>query len=191
MHSSMGGPGMMGPGQQSFLSFTGNRPSFPQPHNTNTEQFDGNLLNKPLDNMSGMPMNRPAGPGHSNSLQNSHSSENRFSSPRMASGDGLGMPFGPGFPSMFRHPPPQGSGFPPPPNFSTPPPEHGMPGNQNANQGHPMGQRSMGGLNLSFSGSGYLGNNFSQAPGVERPQGGREQQPQTPPQMNFQQVNKS
>ena len=192
MHSGVGPTGMMGTSQQSYLPFGGNRPSFPQPHNASQDQFDNNLFNKSMDDMPGLPMNRPPGSTPSNPLHNSQPSDNnRFSSPRMAGGDGMRMPFGPGpgFNPMFRHPHHPSAGFPPPPNFSTPPPEHSVHGNQSGNPGHAIGQRSMGGLNLSsFAGSGYMGNNFSQAPGMERPQGGRDQQPQTPPQMNYQQV---
>lgn len=184
MHSGVGGTGMMG-SSQPFLPFGGNRPPFPTANNASQERFDSSLFTKSLDNLGGLPMNRPPGSAPSNSLQNSQGPETRFSSPRLGAGDGLGMPFRPGFPSMFRHHAPPGSGFPPPPNFSTPPPEHNMPGNQSTNPG--MGHRPMGDLNLPFQGSGFHGNSFSHAPGTERPQSGREsgQQPQTPPQMNF------
>lgn len=182
---------MMGSSQQPFFPFGASRPGFSQPQNTNQDQFgsDSQLFNKPLENMGGLPMNRPSNSAPSSALPNSQNSDNRFSSPRMGGGDGMGMPFGPGFPSMFR-PPHPGSGFAPPPNFSTPPPDQSLPRNQSPSQGLAFSQRSMGGLNLPFSGSGFHGNSFSHAPGTERPQGGRDsgQQPQTPPQVNFQQV---
>lgn len=185
--------------QATFFSQGLNRPTFPVgqtgPPSQNQPPFGSESGFKGMS-PGGMMFNRPPmqAPGIPSTMQNP-SQGDRFSGSHMGSGEGPGLPFGPDFTAMFRHPPPS-SRFPPP-NFQAPPPDHNLT-NQNTNlstDGSMNRQSGTGNVN-SFPTSNHPHGNhssFSHAPGTERLHGDRgsnQQQQQLPPhlQMPFSQV---
>ncbi|XP_052789309.1 nonsense-mediated mRNA decay factor SMG7-like [Mya arenaria] len=188
--------GIMGPStNQQASMFAGN--SIRAPYNTPNTQPQENSENQPHPGSTQAPhqpfnqgsmtlgnlmMNRPPGTRMNNMGSPQQSPDSLFPPSRpIGPREGLRMPgqgaglYGPGFPSMFNHPPP-------PNRF--PMPNYGNPENQGtgsqpgSTQQVPQGPRG-------FGGPGFHGNSF--APGNDRPLSGRDGQPQTPPQVNFQQ----
>jgi hypothetical protein len=194
--------------QAAFFQQGQNRAAFPLGLGSQS-QLPGQYGNEQgFKGPAGMMFSRPINPqnqGPSTSMQPSMPGD-RYNGPPLGTGDGSAVPFGPNFPSMFRHMPP-GSRFPPPPNFSNPPPDHNMMANDNPSIPHDgqPGRPGMPGASNSYMGnkanqSNYnqgqvqntLGNqtNFSHAPGTERTQGERGSNPPIHPhlQMPFHQV---
>ncbi|WAR30706.1 SMG7-like protein [Mya arenaria] len=183
--------GIMGPStNQQASMFAGN--SIRAPYNTPNTQPQENSENQPHPGSTQAPhqpfnqgsmtlgnlmMNRPPGTRMNNMGSPQQSPDSLFPPSRpIGPREGLRMPgqgaglYGPGFPSMFNHPPP-------PNRF--PMPNYGNPENQGtgsqpgSTQQVPQGPRG-------FGGPGFHGNSF--APGNDRPLSGRDGQPQTPPQ---------
>ncbi|KAL4219606.1 Protein smg7 [Mactra antiquata] len=175
--------------QATFFSQGLNRPTFPLgqpgPQSQGQSSYNTEPGYKGLNPSGpGVMFNRPPMPGPG--LQNA-SQGDRYSGSHMGSGEGPGLPFGPDFTAMFRHPPPSNR-FPPPPNFQTPPPDRNLPTNQNLSSDVSMSRQT--GNTFSTSNATSLGNhgnqtNFSHAPGTERLQQNDRQQQQIPPHLQM------